>query len=54
MPREDLSEEQIEAVALCTDINNRIVGVTGEAGTGKTTILGNAVDDLSIEQGYKV
>ena len=54
MPREDLSEEQIEAVALCTDINNRIVGVTGEAGTGKTTILGNAVDDLRIEQGYNV
>lgn len=48
------TEEQLEAVSKCTDLNNRIVCVTGEAGTGKTTILGQAVDELAIEQGANV
>ena len=31
--------EQIEAINLCCDLTKRIVAVTGEAGTGKTTII---------------
>ena len=55
MPRlEHLTEEQQEAVNLCTDLDNRIVCVTGEAGTGKTTILGEAVDELVVNQGLRV
>ena len=34
-----LSKEQEEAVDLCADMNVRIASVTGQAGTGKTTIL---------------
>lgn len=34
-----LDENQQKAVDLCTDLSNRIVAVTGEAGTGKTTII---------------
>lgn len=33
------SQEQQEAIDLCADIKQKLVGVTGEAGTGKTTIL---------------
>lgn len=32
-------EKQLQAIKLCSDIKNRIVAVTGEAGTGKTTII---------------
>lgn len=32
-------DEQIEAINLCCDLTKRIVAVTGEAGTGKTTII---------------
>lgn len=35
----NLSEEQHRAVDLCSDRDKKLVGVTGEAGTGKTTIL---------------
>lgn len=42
----ELTEKQLEAVALCTDSTKRLVGVTGSAGTGKTTILRQAVDRL--------
>ena len=31
--------EQFEAINLCCDLTKRIVAVTGEAGTGKTTII---------------
>lgn len=42
------SEEQQGAIDLCGDRKNKLVGVTGEAGTGKTTILravSDALDD---------
>lgn len=42
----ELTEKQKEAVALCIDPTNRLVGVTGSAGTGKTTILKTAVEEL--------
>lgn len=42
-----LSSEQQHALELCLDANNRIVGVTGGAGTGKTLILGHAYAGLS-------
>lgn len=32
-------EKQLEAINLCCDLQKRIVAVTGEAGTGKTTII---------------
>ena len=32
-------DEQLEAINLCCDLTKRIVAVTGEAGTGKTTII---------------
>lgn len=35
----ELHPKQIEAIEACCDVANRIVAVTGEAGTGKTTIL---------------
>lgn len=38
----DLLQEQ--AVKLCCDTNERIVGVTGQAGTGKTTIMKQVYD----------
>lgn len=37
-----LDETQKEAVSLCSNFNKRIVGVTGQAGTGKTTIMREA------------
>lgn len=33
------SGEQQEAIELCADLSNKVVGVTGGAGTGKTTVL---------------
>ena len=35
-----LDVEQQRAVDMCTDYTKRLVAVTGEAGTGKTTIIG--------------
>ena len=45
-----LSEEQREAVDLCADRSKKLVGVTGEAGSGKTTILRFAYDKLSNDE----
>jgi len=42
----DLDAEQQRAVDLCTDMSKRLVGVTGEAGTGKTTIIKQTCDIL--------
>lgn len=42
----NLSFEQQEAVTLCIDTTKRIACVTGQAGTGKTTILRNAFEEL--------
>jgi exodeoxyribonuclease V alpha subunit len=36
--------EQLDAIKLCSDLNHRIVCITGQAGTGKTTILRDAVN----------
>jgi exodeoxyribonuclease V alpha subunit len=41
-----LDPEQLKAVAACCDISNRVVAVTGSAGTGKTTILQNVYQEL--------
>lgn len=41
-----LSEEQRDAVNLCIDVSKRVVGITGRAGCGKTTILKNAYEEL--------
>lgn len=41
-----LTEKQAEAIALCIDPTKRLVGITGSAGTGKTTILKQAVEIL--------
>lgn len=38
-----LSAEQIEAIDMCLNLNNTIASVTGQAGTGKTTIIEEAV-----------
>lgn len=38
----NLTMEQSHAVDLCCDLDERIVGVTGGAGTGKTLVLGEA------------
>jgi exodeoxyribonuclease V alpha subunit len=37
----ELDETQIRAVDACCNLDNRIVAITGAAGTGKTTILQN-------------
>jgi exodeoxyribonuclease V alpha subunit len=42
----NLDAEQKLAVEMCVDLDKRLVGVTGEAGTGKTTIIKAACDDL--------
>ena len=48
-------DTQIEAIKRCCDISssNRIVPVTGQAGTGKTSIL-EAVYEALINAGYRV
>lgn len=48
-----LDPKQQEAVNLCCDTTKRVVGVTGAAGTGKTTIL-QAVYHALVENGYSV
>lgn len=42
----ELSLEQQNAVELCTDLTERIVSVTGGAGTGKTLVLGHVYREL--------
>lgn len=41
------STEQEDAIALCSASDQKIVCVTGQAGTGKTTILKRVYDELS-------
>jgi exodeoxyribonuclease V alpha subunit len=48
-----LDATQNEAVNLCCDISKRVVGVTGAAGSGKTTILQTAYRALE-ENGYQI
>lgn len=49
-----LSEEQENAVELCVDDSKIIVCVTGQAGTGKTTILKKAYDKFVEEFGNNI
>jgi exodeoxyribonuclease V alpha subunit len=42
-----LDAEQQAAVAACVDTSKRLVSVTGEAGTGKTTIIKQACDHMA-------
>ena len=49
----ELDVEQQAAVELCMNIENRIVSVTGPAGTGKTTILKTVYKNF-VESGYTV
>ena len=43
----ELDAEQLRAVDMCVDRDKRLVSVTGEAGTGKTTIIKQACDILT-------
>lgn len=42
----EFDEKQREAINLCCDLTKRIVAVTGEAGTGKTTIIKEVYKNL--------
>jgi len=42
-----LSQEQENAIDLCCDLSERVVGVTGGAGTGKTLVLGQVFKELN-------
>jgi exodeoxyribonuclease V alpha subunit len=48
-----LDPKQEEAVALCCNFTTRVAGVTGPAGSGKTTILQKAFNEIQ-EAGYQV
>lgn len=48
---DDLSLEQRHAVELGCDMKERIVGITGGAGTGKTSVLGVMYNELSTAHG---
>lgn len=49
----ELDETQRLAVELCCNMKKRIVGVTGQAGTGKTTIM-RLVHEMLTKNGYNV
>lgn len=51
--QDQLDPKQREAVQLCTDFSLNTVGVTGPAGTGKTTII-KVVYDVFVSAGYTV
>lgn len=53
MPAMQLDELQLEAIKKSCDINHRIVSVTGQAGTGKTTIM-KQVYQAFIDAGHRV
>lgn len=42
----EYDEKQKEAISLCCDLTKRIVAITGEAGTGKTTIIKQVYNNL--------
>jgi len=52
-PQFTLDPQQDEAIALCCDFTTRVAGVTGPAGSGKTTILKKAYKSIE-EAGYQV
>lgn len=49
----ELSPKQAEAVEACCDMEARVVGVSGAAGTGKTTIIKTVYQKIQ-EAGYSV
>lgn len=49
----NISADQQMALDLCLDTGSRLVGITGAAGTGKTTVLGEAITSLK-DMGYRV
>lgn len=49
----ELDPKQLEAVNACLDLKQRIVAVTGKAGTGKTSIIKHVYDTLTAA-GYSV
>lgn len=49
----ELDKQQQEAVTLCCNVKKRIVSVTGQAGTGKTTIM-KMVHELLDTNGYRI
>lgn len=53
LPQLELDSKQLEAITSCCDIAQRVVAVTGQAGTGKTTILEQVYKKLT-EAGYAV
>lgn len=53
VPTIDLDSQQIKAIQLCCEVKHRIVGITGPAGSGKTTIMRYAASKL-IDAGYRV
>lgn len=50
---EQMDETQAEAINLSLDLTKRLIGVTGPAGTGKTTLMQGAIDELKAK-GYSV
>lgn len=48
-----LSDQQLKAVEDCCDTTKRLVSVTGQAGTGKTTIIKQVYEQL-VASGYRV
>ena len=53
MEKINFDDSQLKAIGACCDIERRVVAITGEAGTGKTTILQNVYDTLTA-RGHKV
>lgn len=49
----EFDETQLSAISKCCDTGLRIVAITGQAGTGKTTILQNVYDNLTA-RGFRV
>jgi len=43
----DYDDTQLTAIGACCDVKRRVVAVTGEAGSGKTTILQNVYNTLT-------
>lgn len=53
LPTIELDAKQLEAVEACCNLSNRIVAVTGDPGTGKTTIM-RLVYQTMVDAGYTV
>ncbi len=47
MEKLQFDDSQLKAIGACCNIERRVVAITGEAGTGKTTIIQNVYETLS-------